>query len=271
MGIPEIGTREKNAESDRKLSQRLQQALAGGREALYLAVTDPAPEVVRAALRNPLADESHILALLKRRDLSDDIYRALYGMELVRESHRLRVALAQHPLLPSQLLLQLLPHLYLFELVTVCHIPGLAPDQKAAAERAIIQRLPGTALGNKHTLARRATAPVLEALLLEGEPGLTDLCLMNPRLKEAAVILFLTGPTANAETISMVARSPRWGGKRTIRLAVLGNPRTPLVWFVAFLPSLPPAELDRLLHSRTLSELQRDAVREETARRQQSA
>jgi hypothetical protein len=249
------------------LSQRLQLALTGSKDSLYNAVADPAPEVVKAALRNRLIDENHILVLLKRRDLTEELFKSLFNLETVRESHRLRVALAQHPLLPSYLLLQLLHHLYLFELVTVCHLPGLSPDQKTAAERAIIQRLPTSALGNKLTLARRATAPVLEALLLEGEPGLVELCISNPRLKESSIAQFLAGPHANAETISMIARHPRWGNRRNVRLSILRNPRTPLVWFVAFLPSFPLTDLKRLLHSQKLVDLQREAVREEMEKR----
>jgi len=254
---------EKSAELDRKMSQRLQLALSGSKDSLYNAVSDPSPEVVKAALRNRLIDENHLIVLLKRRDLTDELFKALFNLETVRESHRLRVALAQHPLLPSHLLLQLLHHLYLFELVTVCHIPGLSPDQKTAAERAIIQRLPTTALGSKLTLARRATSAVLEALLLEGEPGLVELCISNPRLKESSLALFLAGPQANAETISMIARHPRWGNRRNIRHSILRNPRTPLIWFVAFLPSFPVTDLNRLLHSQKLVDLQREAVREE--------
>ncbi len=262
-----VGKSEKNAEFDRKLSQRLQLALSGSKESLYNAVADPAPEVMKAALRNPLIDENHILALLKRRDLTDELFKTVFNLETVRESHRLRVALAQHPLLPAHLLLQLLHHLYLFELVTVCHLPGLSPDQKAAAERAIIQRLPTTALGNKLTLARRAPPPVLEALLLEGEQALVELCIANPRLKESSISLFLAGPKANAETISMIARHPRWGNRRNVRLAILRNPRTPLVWFVAFLPSFPLTDLKRLFHSQKLVDLQREAVKEEMGKR----
>jgi hypothetical protein len=65
----------------------------------------------------------------------------------------------------------------------------------------------------------------------------------------------------------MIARHPRWGGRRNVRLSVLRNPRTPLVWFVAFLPSFPVVDLKRLLHSQKIVDLQREAVREEMEKR----
>jgi hypothetical protein len=258
---------EKAAEFDRKLSLRLHQALTDDKDGLFQSVVDPSVEVLKAALRNPQLGEGHLLVLLKRRDLPEELFKTLCSLEAVTGSHKLRVELARHPKIPPYLLAQLLPLLHLFELLTVCYIPGIAPDQKFAAERAIIMRLPTAALGNKMTLARRGTSAVVEALLKEGELPLVEPCISNPRLKEAAVAQFLNGPKATAETISIVARHPRWGSRLNVRLSILRNPHTPLVWFVAFLPSLPAPELDKLLHSKRLVSAQKEAVREALAKR----
>ena len=97
------------------------------------------------------------------------------------ESHRLKVALVHHHATPGHIVPTLLPHLYLFELVTVCFLPGVTPDRRLVAERTIIKRLPETPLGSKITLARRASSEVLEALLQEGNSQLMDACLDDPR------------------------------------------------------------------------------------------
>jgi hypothetical protein len=136
----------------------------------------------------------------------------------------------------------------------------MTADQKLAAERAIILRLPTTPLGNRLTLARRATATLLEALLKEGDSRVVEVCLTNPRLKEGVLYQFLRGGAATAETISMVARNPRWQGRPNIREAILTNPRTPLVWFHLWLPAMKGPDLRRLMDSPRLSPLQRKAV-----------
>ena len=159
---------------DPELARRLHRALTAESEELYQVVLDPAPEVLRSALKNRNLNEDHLLALLKRRDLGEDLLKAIYQYEQQNPSRQLKMALVHNPATPGPIVLSLLPHLYLFELVDVCFLPGVTPDQKIAAERTIIQRLPQIELGNKMTLARRATADVVGAILREGDSRLVS-------------------------------------------------------------------------------------------------
>lgn len=252
---------------DLDLSRRLHRALTAGKAELFQVLDDPSMEVLSASLRNPALDDNHLLALLKRRDLSEDLLKAVYRLEKFAASHELKIAMVRNPHIPGPLLAALIPHLYLFELVSLCYLPGVTPDQKLAAERAIIQRLPTTPLGNKLTLARRGTAAVAEALFREGDPRLLEACLDSPYLKEAALFRFLGGANASAETISMVARHPRWKGRANLRLAILKNPRTPAVWFTLLLPQLSLIDVKGLLLSPRLPPQQKKLVEDELKRR----
>ena len=238
---------------DPDLAQRLHNALTAGNEELFRVITDPAMEVLNAVLKNPLLDEAHLLILLKRRDLTEKLLKSLQRLPQVTESHKLKVALVHNPNTPEEILLSLLPQLFLFELATVLFLPGIAPDLKYATERAIILRLTGTPLGNKITLARRGTSGVVGALLKEGDPVLVAACLANPRLREVDILQFLNGPTATAETISTVARHNRWQSRLNLKLAILKNQKTPLVWHSVFLPTLPLNEIKNLLTSRSMT------------------
>jgi hypothetical protein len=259
----------KIATLDPNLSRLLYLALTADKGELQLVLQSTSPEVLRTALKNPALDEGHLVALLQRRDLSEELLMAVSRLPAVGESHNLKVALVQNPNTPGPLTLALLPHLYLFELANICFLPGVTPDQKFAAERAIIQRLPTTPLGNKLTLARRGTAAVVEALLREGESPVVDACLTNPRLKESAVFQFLGSSRAGAETISMIARHPRWKTRPNLVSAILKNQRTPLVWYTLFLPTLSITEVRQLLASNRLSHPQKKAVEGELMRRGQ--
>jgi hypothetical protein len=212
-------------------------------------------------------NEDHLLALLQRRDLGEDLLKAIYKLPLTGESHSIKLALVKNPNTPGTIVTTLLPHLYLFELVAICYLPGVTPDQKLAAERAIIQRIPTTPLGNKLTLARRGTAMVLEALLKEGDPQIVEICLSSPHIKEASIFQFLSSAKATAENISIVARHPRWKTRPNIIGAILKNPRTPVIWFELFLPALSPAEARKLLLSNRLASAQKRAVEEVLKRR----
>jgi len=250
-----------------EMVKRLQQALMGGSEELFQVMLDPAPEVLRAGLKNRALQSEHLLVLLKRRDLPEDLLQFVGHLDIVAGNHRLQRALATNPSTPNQMVLALLPHLFLFELLDICLLAGPSPDQKLAAERVIIQRLPTTEPGQKLTLARRGTTTLLAELMKHGEPQLVATCLNNLRLRESAIVQFLQGNSASAETISMVARHPRWQTRPHIRHAILRNQKTPGIWFTLFLPHLALPEVKALLLSNRLSPAQQVSVKEEMLRR----
>jgi hypothetical protein len=252
---------------DSDLLKRLHRALTAGGDELFLVLQDTANEVLRNALKNRNLGEDHLLALLKRRDLAEDLLKAVYQLELTAASHQLQLALVRNPGTPGAIVLTLLPRLHLFELVDLCYFPGITPDQKFAAERAILQRLPTTELGNKMTVARRATATVVGEILKDGDLPLVEICLSSPHLREVAILQFLNGPSATAETISMIARHPKWRMRPNLRLAILKNHRTPELWFKQFLPAMRSPDIRNLLFSKQLNPRQKQLVADELQRR----
>jgi hypothetical protein len=262
MSVPERG-----AKSDAGLLRTQHEALTATREELFRLLDHPALEVIRSLLKNPLLDEPHLLVLLRRRDLPEDVVAAIGRHPMTEGSHSLQLALARHPFTPAHLVLSMLPQLYLFELVALCFLPGVTPDRKVAAERSIIQRLPVTPLGSRIALARRAPSAVLEALLNDPAPQLMEACLASPRLKESSLFRFVNGSGATAETISALARHPRWKSRPELKLAILKNSKTPLVWFTLFLPTLNMTELRNLSLSSRLGHAQKGCVKEELRRR----
>jgi hypothetical protein len=252
---------------DAELARRLHKALTASADELFQVLLDPDSQVLRPALKNRSLNEEHLLALLKRRDLSEDLLKTIYQLDISKSSHRLQVALVKNPGTPAPVALALLPHLYLFELVDLCMIPGVTPDQKFSAERAILQRLPTTELGNKITVARRATATVVGEILKEGEIRLTEICLNSPRLREVSILQLINSAKASPETISMIARHPKWSLRPNLRIAILKNRRTPAIWFTLFLPQLRTPDVRNLLVSRWLSPPQKKFVRDELKKR----
>jgi hypothetical protein len=261
MDTPEL------SKLDPDLARKLHKALIGSNEELFQLVTDPAPEVLRATLKNKNLNEDHLLALLKRVDLTEDLLKAVYQYEQQNQSRQIKKALVRNPNTPGPITLALLPHLYLFELVDLCFMPGVTPDQKIAAERTIIQRLPEIEIGNKITLSRRATADVVGAILKEGDSRLTSACLNNSRLKEVSVLQFLNSGKAKADTISAIARHSKWKHRPNLKMAMLKNRNTPDVWFTLFLPKLKTGELNNLLVSRRLNPRQKKLVQGELKKR----
>ncbi|OEU63574.1 MAG: hypothetical protein BA870_07905, partial [Desulfuromonadales bacterium C00003094] len=193
-----------------------------------------------------------LLVLLLRRNLPEDLLKAIYHLDPIRDSRTLKLALVKNPVTPTPIVQTLLPHLHLFELVDLCCRSGASTDQRLAAERTMLLRIESEPLGNCITLARRGTATMVGELLNKGEPRLMEPCLNNPRLKEAASARFLRGPKATAETISIIARHPRWQKRPNLRQSVLRHRHTPLIWFTLWLPKLPLRELRTLLSRQSI-------------------
>ncbi|GFO54488.1 hypothetical protein GMSM_14950 [Geomonas sp. Red276] len=246
---------------------RLYQALTAGHDELFAYLDDTDPEVAANVLRNPGLSEDHLLALLKRRNLPESLVKALARHPLVTGSRRLTIAVAAHPSTPAHVLSSILPQLFLFELVALLHIPGAPADMKYAVERVILAKIPETELGNKITLARRGTAAILDALIKGGDPRLVEAVLDNPKLKEATLYTFLGSGAATAETISAIARHPRWKSRPNLRTALLKNRKTPIVWFHMLLSGLPASELQALSLARHLTPQQQAVIREECNKR----
>lgn len=247
---------------DFDLTQQLHCVLNADKDELFQHLQSQSGEALLAALRNPVLDENHLLALLKRRGLSEEVFSALYGSKRHLESYKVVFALVCHPETPAHIAQTLVPRFYILDLAKVSAMPGVAADLRLVAERCVVQRLPTQPLGTKLTLARRGTAAVVEALLREGLPLLVEACLANPHLKEGAVHQFIASYQSTAETISMVARNPRWKGRPNIRLAILKNPRTPAIWFTLFLPGLSHQVLRDLVSNQRLIPAQRELVRQ---------
>lgn len=245
----------------RTLAEAMVAALTADKDRLFSVVQDQREEVLLAALRNPALDHRHLLALLKRREV-EPIISAIYASKRLVESYDVKFALVAHRDTPVHIAQTLLQLLYIFDLLRLCLIPGISADVQLAAERKIVQQIPTQPLGNKLTLARRGTAAILDALLREGLQNVVEVSLDNPHLKEGSLHQFLASSHATAEAVSMVARNSRWKSRPNIRLAILKNPRTPLVWFTAFLPGLPPATLRDLLASPRLTFAQKELVRQ---------
>ena len=240
-------------------------ALTANKDMLFTVIQDQREEVLLAALRNPEFDEQHVRMLLKRRKL-ESIAAAIHANKRLMESYPVKFSLVAYPDTPMHISQTLLPLLYLFDLLKLCIIPGISADIRVAAERKIIQLIPTQPLGNKLTLARRGTAAILDALLREGAQNVVEVCLDNPHLKEGSLHQFLTSSHATAEAVSMVARNSRWKSRPNIRLAILKNPQTPLIWFTTFLPGLSASTVRDLLASPRLTPAQKDLVRKSGSR-----
>src|ERR1019366_3221380 len=194
--------------------------------------TAPAPasaDLLRAAA-DPTLTEDLALALLKRADLPPEVLEQLAKNASALKSRKVKIALASHPHTPRHVSVPLARQFYTFDLMKVALLPSVPADVKVAADDVLISRLKTVTLGERLTLARRASGRVAAALLLDvqkmdGKIGggkvidaetvarenrVMRTALENPRLTEALVISSVLRPAASAALVHAVARHQKW-------------------------------------------------------------
>ncbi|MGO9862124.1 MAG: hypothetical protein ACLPLR_00820, partial [Terriglobales bacterium] len=136
------------------------------------ASTPPAaPDDLLRTAADPGLTEDLALALLKRADLHSEVIERLAKNTNALQSRKVKIALVSHPHTPRHVSVPLARQFYTFDLMKVALAPGVPADVKVAVDDVLISRLKTVTVGERLTLARRASGRVAAALLLEVEPA----------------------------------------------------------------------------------------------------
>lgn len=250
-----------------RLAERIERASRGGPSEITFFLHDTAVEVLQALLRNPFFTEEHLLALLQRKDVPREVLQSVADSQEWMKSYPIKLALVRHPRTPRLVSLRVLKHLYLFDLVTVIQQPTVGAEIKRVAEDSIISRLEQLPLGQRITLARRASARVVAALLELGDEPVIPVALDNPFLTEAALVRLLQRQEVPAAVVGHIARHQKWSLRYDIRLALVRHPLTPLARVLAFLPQLTPQDLNLIASDHLMPAERRSYVEELASQR----
>jgi hypothetical protein len=223
---------------------------AGGRaaslEALRRHLLSAPPPFLEGALDNPALSDSEILLLLRNRRATPALLLSIWRDPRWARSHEVKKFLVLHPRLPLATARSLLPHLFWKQLAEVAGSPRVNPVVGRQAERLLLARIEELSLGEKATLARTASRGVIGALLESVEDRVLRGLLGNPMLREMEAERIASNIEAPGEFLSHLAAHHKWGSMRSVQLALLGNPRTPVPAALRLLRKLAPRDLQRL-------------------------
>jgi hypothetical protein len=214
--------------------------------------SDPSVQELKAAASDPALNEDLALRLLKRNDLPAEILELISKNGTVAQSRKVRLALVGHPRTPRHLSVPMLRSLFTFDLLQVALGPRVPADVKLAAEEALIRRLETISIGEKLSLARRASGRISGELLLDPEVRVVSTALENPRLTETTLIKVLIRQDCPARVVELVCHHPKWRVRREVRVALLRNEFTPLATALEFARSLPVSFLPEILDASRL-------------------
>ena len=108
-------------------------------------------------------------------------------------------------------------------------------------------------LGDRRALARRARGEMLKKLLLDPDPFVIDNLLHNPRTTQQAVLRICARRPTVSPPLEAVMRSPRWGVRYDVRLALARNPHLLAGLAVGLLVTLQLPDIASIRGDATLS------------------
>lgn len=232
---PDEASGEDRAERPERLEdsdflRRLREAGAGTLALLLRErLSDLSPAAARQALHNPFSDT--------------EVVELIAGQGRLLSYYEVRRELALHPRTPEILALRFLPGLYWRDLMTVGGDTRLRPGLRRSAELKLIARLPELAVGEKISLARRASGGVVAQLRHDRNPRVVEALLDNPRLTEGALAPLLHSAATPAPILDLVMADRRWGVRYALRLAVARNPSAADPTVLRLLPGLRKPDL----------------------------
>lgn len=225
---------------------QLEWAASCGRNQMASLLHSTNPAVLGALLHNPCFQEREALVLLNRTDLPSSLIQELASLKLLQSSYAVKRALAKNPKTPPRIALEQLKFLYVFDLVTICLLPGLAAEMKKVAEEMILSQVSKLAIGQRITLARRGPARIAASLLIGENLQIIKAVLDNPYLTERALLQVLNRPTCTPKIVDAIATHAKWSLRYDIRLALLRQPNVSMARALGLVTGLKPYDLKQL-------------------------
>jgi hypothetical protein len=198
-------------------------------------------------LRHPHAG-AEVVALIGQ------VPRLLATYEVSRE-------IARHPRAPLVLATRAVTTLFWRDHLEVALDTRVAPQVRRLAEARILERLPSLAVGERISLARRASAQVQAQLRRDPDLRVVRALLENPRLTEGVLLPLLIAPDTRADVLQMVAADRRWGARVEVRRALARHPRTPPDTALTLISGLPRSDQRAIANDARVAEVVRRRAR----------
>ena len=206
---------------------------------------ETSPPAMREVLDRHGGDRMLLVALL-RRAVPLPFLELMASTPPWSDDHRLLASVVLSPRATRPLGLRLVGFLLWRDLADVAASPRVAVAVKLRAEAMLKDQLVELRLGEKITLAKMATPPVLMLLLADPDPKVVEAGLINPRVREEDLLTLVRADLPSRPLLEGIVASSRWGERYGLRLAIALHPRAPVALALGQLSSLTTKDLARV-------------------------
>jgi len=190
--------------------------------------------------------DNEMVLLLRNRQVTPQMLLAIGRDRQWTRNHEVKKLLVLHPRVPLVIARDLLPYLFWKQLAEVTNSHLVNPVVRRMAEDSLKNKIDEMSLGEKMALARQATPRLIGALSTCREDRLLRALLGNGKMRELAAAGIAADDEMPGELLAFIANHHRWGTLRSVRLALLANPRTPIPDALQLLGRLAVRDLQRL-------------------------
>lgn len=201
------------------------------------------------------ADQTHIIALLRKRELPPSLVETVARHERWSRRQVVRAAIVNHQNTPRTLALRLLQLLFWKDQLKVATNFRLATPLRMAAENRLKERLPELEIGERISLARQAPPGILPLLAADADARVIRALLSNPRLREREVVVLVESPATPGGVLGVIGASDRWVNRPPILKGVVSHKNTPVHVALTLLRRFSRRDLQKLLMERPLPRL----------------
>lgn len=202
-----------------------------------------------------------LLAAVLRRPVPLRTLDVLASTPPWSEDQRLMGCVVLSPRVSRALALKLVGSLFWRDLADVAASPRVTAAARVRAEALLLDHMGDLRLGDRITLAKIATGPVLSRLLEDPDPRVVEAALINGRLREEELAGAVRKDTVSRALIEGISASARWRGCYSLRLAIVLQPRSPLAVALGQVTALLPRDLERVAADEGLPPLVQLAAR----------
>lgn len=181
-----------------------------------------------SSAENLHVNEDALLATLKQSEITGAEIAEISKSVVAAKSRKVTLAVVIHARTPRHISVPLLRRMFTFDLMQVALTPVVAADIKHAAEDQIVLRAESLPLGEKISLAKRASGRVAAALLQENDAHVIATALDNAQMTEALIVQALMKARAPERLFVLVSGHLRWSQRREVQAALLRSEKTPL-------------------------------------------
>jgi len=230
-------------------------------DTLFAEILAAGESVPRAREVLARCGDETVLAAALRRAMPLAFLEAVASVAPWSERPRLLALVVLNPKAPRPLAQRLVSSLYWHDLAEVAATARVPAAVRARAEGLLKDGLADMRVGDRVTLARLATPPLLPPLLADSEKQVVEAALINPRLREEDLTTALRRDDARTTLVEAAAACTRWATSYAVKLAIVLQPRTPLPLALERITSLVPRDLRRLALDPSLRPLIQAAAR----------